>query len=81
MKLFKPLLISTFSAAVMLLFGGITEVNGDPLAMAFLSHKAKTNRVIEVERINLPFWKFCPSPSVKKFLAKIIKKADHWLAK
>ena len=47
LKLFKPLLISTVSAAVMLLFGGITEVSGDPLAMAFLSHKAKTNRVIE----------------------------------
>ena len=31
MKLFKPFLISTVSAAVMLLFGGITEVNGDPL--------------------------------------------------
>ena len=57
--------------------GGITEVNGDPLAMAFLSHKAKTNRVIEIERINLPFWKFCPSPSVKKVLVKIIKKANH----
>ena len=70
MKLFKLLSISTFSAAVMLLFGGITEVNGDPLAMAFLSHKAKTNRVIEVERINLPFWKFCPSPSVKKSVEK-----------
>ncbi|MBT3912902.1 MAG: leucine-rich repeat domain-containing protein [Verrucomicrobia bacterium] len=27
----KKLLISTFAAAVMLLFGGVTEVNGDPL--------------------------------------------------
>ncbi|SVE04049.1 uncharacterized protein METZ01_LOCUS456903, partial [marine metagenome] len=27
----KPLLISTFAAAVLLLFGGITEVNADPL--------------------------------------------------
>jgi hypothetical protein len=27
----KNLLISTFSAAVMLLFGGVNEVNGDPL--------------------------------------------------
>ena len=27
----KPFLISTFAAAVMLLFGGITEVNADPL--------------------------------------------------
>ena len=27
----KPLLISTFAAAVMLLFGGVNEVNGDPL--------------------------------------------------
>ena len=27
----KPLLISTFAAAVMLLFGGSTEINGDPL--------------------------------------------------
>ena len=27
----KKLLISTFAAAVMLLFGGVNEVNGDPL--------------------------------------------------
>ena len=27
----KPLLISTFAAAFMLLFGGVNEVNGDPL--------------------------------------------------
>ena len=27
----KQLLISTFAAAVLLLFGGVNEVNGDPL--------------------------------------------------
>ena len=28
----KKLLISTFAAAVLLLFGGVNEVNGDPLS-------------------------------------------------
>ena len=61
MKLFKPLLISTFEAAVMLLFGGITEVNGDPLAMAFLSHKAKPTGLLS-KKDKSPFLEVLPFP-------------------
>ena len=43
----KPLLISTFAAAVMLLFGGVNEVNGDPLTYKV---KGETVSVVKCDK-------------------------------